>query len=209
MNDKIILTDVDGCLLNWSQGFMDHMTKKGRTRAEGTRTAYRLTEWYPGYTEKEIDIIVNEFNTSPSVGYLKPWKNAVEYVKKLKERGYIFICVTSMSDEPKARFYREQNLLKVFGDGVFNFDEMVCLPLQADKHLTLKKWADSGYFWIEDHFKHAESGYELGLTPILMDNDHNQHFSTDLFPRVQCWEEIYNMVVDSETRNIHIITDTC
>jgi hypothetical protein len=59
------------------------------------------------------------------------------------------------------------------------------------------QWADTGYFWIEDHMRQAEAGHEAGLRPLLINHPYNHHYGTDLFPKVSFetpWAEIVNIV---------------
>jgi FMN phosphatase YigB (HAD superfamily) len=193
-SSNTILTDVDGVLLSWGAAFNDFMLDNGYTQRENMEHHYRLSLQYHDVTDKEVNELVEKFNTSDAIKYLQPWKDAVKYVKRLQTEGYNFVCITALSEHPHARLYRQYNLDFVFGEGVFHHEHMICLPVGASKHSALSTWAGSDFWWIEDHFRHAESGYELGLRSVLMDNPHNKHFNTDLFPRVESWEEIYMMV---------------
>ena len=59
------------------------------------------------------------------------------------------------------------------------------------------RWADSKYFWIEDHMRQAEAGHEAGLRTILIKHPYNKHYYTDLFPIVSYetpWKEIYSII---------------
>lgn len=192
--ENTILTDCDGVLLHWSQGFDKFMTELGYPKQPGTDHHYRLSLQYPPLTDDQTRDLVNQFNVSEGVSRLEPWADAVKYVRELHAKGYKFVCITAISSDPQARVHRAKNLDDVFGEGIFNHDEMVCVPVGHSKEEALRKWAGKNYWWVEDHFKHAETGYELGLRSILMDNPHNKHFKTDLFPRVNTWEEIYHMV---------------
>lgn len=193
-----ILTDVDGVLLHWGLSFDAFMASEGYTKKEDSDHHYRLSLQYPELTDRKITKLVEKFNTSEAIKELPPWKDAVYYVRKLHSLGYNFVCITALSEHQFAREYREYNLTKVFGKGIFHHDHMICLPVGASKHAALSPWAGMKYWWIEDHFRHAESGYELGMRSVLMDNPHNTHFKTDLFPRVSSWKEIYNMIVSND-----------
>lgn len=193
-NQKVILTDFDGCCGNWDQAFQEFMFEKGYSPILNSEKYYRLAERYPCFTDAEIFEFVNELNTSERIAHLQPFRDSVKYIKKLHSEGYTFICITALSDKAEARIYREQNLDNLFDKGVFDHSQMVCLKPRDSKYHSLKKWAGTGLYWIEDHFIHAESGHELGLKPILMSNPYNEQFKTDLFPRVNSWKEIYNII---------------
>ena len=198
--EKLILTDVDGVLLSWDDGFATFMGSKGHAPLPNSEHFYRLSKRYPEFTDIEMTALVEEFNTSPAIAELNPWADSVEYVRKLSSEGYKFICITAISEHPDARYYRDKNLKNVFGKNIFNYQDMICISPGKSKRAALSKWMGSGYYWIEDHFLHAESGYELGLQSILMDSPQNQHFNTDLFPRVSNWRQIYEMI----TNKIHV-----
>jgi len=193
MKEKLILTDVDGVLLNWNKAFIAFMTEKGYPQVPGTDSDYNLDVRH-GLSLAEVLEFVHVFNTSESVGKLEPLVDSVKYVKMLAEKGFRFTAVTSLSDKPEALKYRTENLKNLFGD-VFN--EIVCLSAGAHKDEVLKRWLGSDLFWIEDHAKQALAGHEAGLKTVLINHPYNSHFITDLFPRVSlnhAWEEIYNLV---------------
>lgn len=192
---KHILTDADGVLVFWVQGFEKFMEGKGHKLRPGTEREYKMTARY------DIDwdtagALIKEFNESDAIANLKPFADSVEYVKKLVDKGFRFTVVTSISSAPIAKINRTTNLTKIFGN---IFDEIVCIDMGASKFETLKRWQGTGYFWIEDHMRQAEAGYEAGLKPILIEQPYNEHYSTDLFPIVSYdnpWKEIYHMVCE-------------
>jgi FMN phosphatase YigB (HAD superfamily) len=191
-----ILTDVDGVLLDWSTEFERFMKRRGHRPLPDTSHHYRLSLRYPDLNDAEVHTMVDQFNKSDYLRYLPPWKDAVEYVRKLNGLGYQFVCITAMSSHKSAIDHRKYNLDSLFGPGVFDHNHMVCLSVGSSKHNALSTWQGKNFWWVDDHFRHAESGYELGLRSILMNHSHNEHFRTDLFPRANSWEEIYDMIVN-------------
>jgi hypothetical protein len=190
---KIILTDADGVLCEWNKAFNDFMLGKGYTQVPGTDSDYSLANRYNIDIELAVKF-AKEFNESDIIATLEPFADSVKYVKKLNELGFRFIVVTSISDTLSAKEYRTQNLTKIFGD---IFDDIHCIETGASKDQVLKNWLGTGYFWIEDHTRQAEAGFEVGLKPILVNHPYNSHFKTDLFPSVSYttpWEEIYHMI---------------
>lgn len=195
-NKKIILTDADGVLLQWGKMFSIFMKEKGYVEIPNMEHEYQLWKRYENVTAKEVYALVEEMNTSEYVSRLEPLPGAVENVRKLAKLGYKFIVITAISETPQAAIYRAQNLDNVFGTDIFSHEEMVCVKTGSSKDSALKQYAGSGLFWIEDHFKHAEAGYENGLKSILISDPHNLHFHTDLFPRVNTWDEIFKIITD-------------
>lgn len=192
--ERIILSDCDGVLINWNDGFDSFMKEQGYTPISNTDDQYNLAIRY-NVEETKIDSYVREFNNNSYIEYLEPLADSVKYVKKFTKLGFRFIIITSIGNSLKAKFYRTKNLNNIFGD---IFDEIHCIKIGSSKSYELSKWAGTGYFWIEDHMRHAEAGYEVGLKPILIDHPYNRHYNTDLFPRVNNttpWKEIYDIII--------------
>ncbi len=52
----------------------------------------------------------------------------------------------------------------------------------------VERYSGSGYYWIEDSVKNAESGLKSGLNSVIMNHDYNKEWKG---PRVKNWKEIY------------------
>lgn len=193
MKERIILTDADGVLINWNDAFTSFMESKGHPRLPGTDSEYSISLRH-NISTHEAMAYVKEFNESSAIENIKPFADSVEYVNKLADLGFRFIVVTSISSHPNAKKYRTKNLKGIFGD-VFN--DIHCIEQGASKANILLNWADTGYFWIEDHMRQAEAGHEVGLKTILINHPYNHHYITDLFPKVSYqspWKEIFGIV---------------
>ena len=83
------------------------------------------------------------------------------------------------------------NLHKLFGDAI---EKVICLDTGADKNDALLPYKGTGMYWIEDKPENADLGYSLGLKSILMEHGHNMHHSTDGYPIVKNWKEIYEII---------------
>ena len=191
--EKIILTDADGCLVNWNAGFCKYMAFLGVPQLPGTDSDYAISIRH-GITSTQAIGFIKEFNEGRRIADLEPLSDSVEYVSKLADKGFRFIVVTSISDAPMAHHYRTKNLNGIFGDV---FDEINCIEMGLSKAAILQRWAGTGYFWIEDHMRQAEAGHEAGLKTILINHPYNSHYKTDLFPTVSNitpWREIHDMV---------------
>ena len=184
----IILTDCDGVLLNWAQSYHWWMHRKGYRVANPT--AYEMDKHY-GIPREESKELCKTFCESAAVGFLPPLRDAVKYVRRLHEEcGVVFHCITSMSDDPWAIKLREQNLTRIFGEGVF--ERVVCLPCGADKDEALERYRDSDFIWIEDKLENANLGAEMGLNSFLLDHIYNRDNTlNENVTRVENWKEIY------------------
>ena len=190
---NLILTDVDGVLLNWEYAFDTWMQTHGHTRVEGGEYKYDISKRYNVSTEQSKQLI-KYFNESAAIGFLPPLRDAMHYVKKLHEQhGYVFHAITSLSLDRNAVHLREMNLRKLFGETAF--EKIVCLDTGADKLNALTPYRDSGLWWLEDKIDNCQVGTSLGLKSLLMEHGHNMDYNDPEIPRVKNWQEIYNIIL--------------
>lgn len=193
MKDSVILTDVDGCLLNWEYAFDVWMETHGFKKIPGTEFDYSIGKRY-GIDKDQAKKLIKIFNESAAIGFLPPLRDAMYYVKRLhEEHGYVFHCITSLSLDPSAGKLREMNLNKLFGETAF--EKVVCLDTGADKDDALKYYKDSGCYWVEDKVENAIVGHNLGLRSILVEHGHNMYEYHPDIPKVKNWKEIYSVIV--------------
>lgn len=184
-DERIILTDVDGVLLNWGYAFKVWMEERGHELQDAE--VYKVDEMFQlerAYSKK----LVRHFNESAAIGFLPPLRDAIHYVRKLhEEHGYVFHAITSLSLDPHAARLREENLKKLFGETAFA--KVVCLDTGADKDEALEPYRDSGFVWIEDKEENAEVGDKIGLDSILIEHAYNMDNKD--FPLMKNWKEVY------------------
>lgn len=191
MKNKVILVDCDGVLLDWEYSFDQWMKRHGYEIA--VDGPYQMKEKY-GMPEKDIKRLIRMFNESATIRKLPPLRDAIKYVKKLhEEHGYIFHCVTSLSNDQYAQHLRTKNLIEMFGPSVF--EKYTYLDTGADKDEALAEYKDTQCYWVEDKIKNAEVGYDLGLKSILVEHTHNKDYSNNNIPVLKNWKEIYNSIV--------------
>ena len=192
---KIILTDIDGVVLNWEYAFGEYMEFQGHQPVEGHNKFYSVRQKYNLPTDASGDLVIKTINESAAIGFLPPLRDAQYFIKKLHEQHqYQFIAITSLSLLPYAQQLREKNLKKLFGDNCFI--EVNCLDTGADKDDILDVYAREypGAFWIEDKPQNADVGIALGLQSILIEHGHNMNYDGQAKVVVN-WEEIYNIIV--------------
>lgn len=197
MSEKHILTDADGVLLNWHDAFSAYMVELGYPVVPGEEGQYTISIKHNITTELAIKHI-KDFNEGPYMKTLQPLADSVEYVTKLREKGYKFTVVTSLSNHPDSKKYRAYNLQSLFGNF---YEELVCLEMGAIKTNELRRWKDTGYWWIEDHPKQAEAGHSVGLKPILIQHGYNvDYHNNDGFKTValnNAWRDIHDIITGS------------
>ena len=193
--EKIIVTDCDGVLLNWEYAFVCWMTQRGYTEIEDGNKEYNIGKRFGITLEAAIEQVII-FNESAAMAFLPALRDARYYVKRLhEEHGYVFHCVTSMSLDPNAKKLRQMNLDKLFGSTAFPVLE--CLDTGADKEEALEKYRDTGYYWIEDKFSNAVAGQAVGMHPILIEHGWNMNeVVPDGMKKVTTWKELYNYIVE-------------
>lgn len=189
--EKVILTDCDGVLLDWGHSFFQWMLARGYNPVEGAEKLYKIEEVF-GMSRDVTKPLVQQFNESAWMKDLTPFRDAVKYVRKLhEEHGYVFHCITSMSNDVKACQLRKENLEKIFGKGVF--EVLNCLDCGADKDDALEPYRDSELWWIEDKPANADLGVEMGLNSILLAHGHNVSYNGNA-TRVMNWREVYETI---------------
>jgi FMN phosphatase YigB (HAD superfamily) len=191
-NDKIILTDCDGVLLDWEWAFKVWMTERGYVQRPDAKDYYKINEQFENLGAMEAKKFTKLFNESAAIGFLPPLRDSVYWVKRLnEEHGYRFHAITSLSTDANAIKLRKMNLAKYYGDV---FDEVICLPTGSDKHDALEPYRDSGLFWIEDKPENSDLGHDVGLKSILLEHGHNMNHECP-YPIVKNWRDIYDIVV--------------
>lgn len=187
---KTILSDVDGCLLDWETAYHGWMAQHGYTLVNPG--VYEMEVAY-GISRAESKQLIKVFNESAWMGFLPALRDARSGVARLVEHGYRFVCITSLSLDEKARMLRISNLKNIFGKDVFV--DVVCLDTGADKDEALLPYKDSGYFWVEDKIENAEVGLGLGLKSILVAHKHNNQPLSAGIVRVEHWSEIADLII--------------
>ena len=190
---KIILTDVDGVLLDWEYAFDVYLQQHGFRKEPNGNLKYDIGKRY-GIDREQGKRLIKIFNESAHIGFLPPLRDAMYYVKRLhEEHGYVFHAITSLSHDDNACELRRQNLRKLFGSTVF--DKFVFLDTGADKDHVLDDYRDTGLWWIEDKILNCKAGLDRNLRPLLMEHGHSLDFEDPAIPKVKNWREIYNIIV--------------
>lgn len=190
MKENVILVDADGVLFDWAFSFDQWMISNGYSLVD--ENAYKISKRFSGLAYPKSGELVRHFNESAQIRYLPPHRDAIKYVRELHESyGFVFHCITSLSNNRYAQRLREQNIRDLFGTA---FDRVVCLDTGADKDDALEEYRDSGCYWIEDKVENAELGLSLGLNSILMAHGHNADYN-GAAKRVQNWKEVLDIVV--------------
>ena len=182
-SNRIILTDVDGVLLEWERHFTDWMLQRSYYNNNEERiylykllpnkqNTYEMAERF-GLSVPEIRKEIREFNKSAWMATQSPMPDS------------------QTSDVP-AQKVRKKRLGELFGDHIFKNYHI--LDTGADKDSALAEFHNTGLYWVEDKPKNALAGLKYGLKPILIDHEYNRDFNHDDIIRVSNWEEIHKLL---------------
>lgn len=189
---KLILTDIDGCVLDWEYAFNTWMQEHGFEEVPGSKLNYDMSIRY-NISREQVVKLIRMFNESAAIGFLPAQRDATYYIKRLhEEHGYRFHAITSLSLDPNAQKLRAMNLHKIFGDTAF--ERIVCLDTGAPKDEALEEYEGTGCWWIEDKWSNAETGYQAGLKPIVLEHGHNMHEYHPDITILKNWKEIYEHI---------------
>lgn len=190
---KTIITDVDGVLLNWGDGFdywLQH-TKHIACTHSHTPNTYGMGDKYD-LSDGQILELIDEFNGTPYFGELSPIRDAADIIPWLVNSDDYAVgwlsCGAPTKNPMLAYNRRNANIRAVFGVGITG----ELLGLRCSKIDSLKQYDPNTSVFVEDSLSHALDGANLGFETFLMDFPYNQS-STPLpllIHRVQSWSEI-------------------
>ena len=186
---KTMLVDADGVIFNWEYAFNLFMEEHGFEQVKDAKLIYNIGFRYD-IPEKQGKTMIKHFNESAMIGFLPALRDAQEYITRLADEGWEFICITSLSTNKYAQKLRRKNIDKIFGCGIFK--DVICLGTGADKDKVLEQFEGSNLWWIEDKPENALAGEKVGLRPLVM--EHGYNMNDDRVRRVKNWKEIYEIV---------------
>ena len=201
-NNRIILTDVDGVLLEWEHHFTEWMLQRSYYNDKNERiypytllpnkeNTYEMAERF-GLTVQQIRKEIREFNKSAWMATQCPMPDSQTWVKLLAVEGWTFIPITSQTSDIPAQELRKKRLAELFGENVFQNYHI--LGTGADKDSALAEFHGTGLYWIEDKPHNAEAGLRYGLKPLLIDHSYNRDFNHPDIRRVNNWKEIHQII---------------
>jgi len=201
-SNRIILTDVDGVLLEWEHHFTKWMLQRTLFDEKGARyhpyrllpdkeNTYEMAERF-GITKDQVRKEIREFNRSAWMATQRPMYNSQTWVKLLAAEGWTFIPITSQTSDKPAQELRKRRLGELFGEHIFTNYHI--LGTGADKHSALAEFHGTGLYWVEDKPANALAGLNYGLKPILIDHQYNRDFEHPDITRVNNWQDIHQLV---------------
>ena len=179
MNEKILITDIDGTILDYDGAFSKFIN-------EPIPSAFNRIEYYKENINK-----VEEFNSSPEFSKLEPIRDSVKALQSFHLCGYKIILVSSCGNSSECRYQRKKNLNNVFGN---IFAATILIPLFQPKKYVFEWLKDfHGHeeaILVEDMPKHAQSALDVAWLPYLLKHDYNKHDIIRGVSYVDSWNEI-------------------
>lgn len=187
---KIIITDIDECVLNWHEGFKEYVDSKNIPYTGDIHECKSLEDWLDIPEDEAYELILS-FNHSEDFGKLSTGYESQESIIELKRHGYTFYGLTSCGIDEHIIDRRRKNIEKYF-PGIFQ--EIVCIPLEVSKRIELSKLPHNA-IWIEDKFSNSILGLEFGHICYLINHEHNEDYHHDDIIRVDGWKNIVNDLI--------------
>ena len=196
IENKIILVDVDETLLHW-KGTYSNFLVSSDLRPESGSKPYSDIDYWLKVSKNEILDLLNKFHDSESYSSLPPYKDALEVVRQLHEDGWKFVAITAVDPDENTVKARWKNLCDCFGNA---FVDLHCTGHEVGDRSNKKRYLNKyePTWWIEDTFKHAEAGYEVGHRSILLNRQYNTQYEHHGIIRVDDWYEIYDIIQEYE-----------
>ena len=194
--NKLLLTDVDECILQWSTGFIQYLYDYHGFTDIKKRNDHYVSKWLEIHPDEAVTL-VTEFNRSHYFAALEPFDSAHIVLPRLYNEGYKIVAITSCSSEGIVAEMRRINLQRYFGN---IFSEVHCLDFFDDKGEVLNRYPKT--FWVEDSIEWAVRGADLGHTTFLINHLHNESLDDPRIVRVDNWLDIYNMIGELADRKI-------
>lgn len=162
-SEKVCAFDIDGCLNDYPDPWVDFINKKLSTRYSGLNEAKRDV---PYQLYKDLKY---EYRESGIKAKLKARAGAAELTQKLKELGYMIMILTARPfDEHKTLFKQTTDFLrlrKIQYDGII---------YGKQKHTEVIQRVPNLRFMVEDHRYNANMIAKWGYPVFLVDNKYNQ-----------------------------------
>lgn len=207
-----IVLDADDVIFRHLDGFFDFVEKKERIRYKSENMkSWNLSELMVDFREGYFLELIKEFAASEGFKQLKPYEDAVETIKKLKDEGHSIYIVSSCLPDKNPELtekYRKENLKALFGEGFF--EEIELLPVSpssegglGNKGNYLKKFAGDNSIFLDDSFKNYKQGIKVGIKNSFLFSDNSWNKVLDA-KKSYSWKDFYNKVqkINKQLHNV-------
>lgn len=168
------ILDCDDVLLDWQNGFTTYLADRDIGLDPAGPQVWNLAEWI-GCSDEAARSWVARFNGSASFGKLAAMPGARDVVWALRDAGHTISVLTACGDAVGIPRMRVQNLATVFGSDTFR--SITILDLGTSKFDALVRAATchgENIVFVEDSFRHAQSGVEACIKSYCLRRSHNR-----------------------------------
>lgn len=183
---KLIAFDVDGCVLDFVEGFklwMLHHHGRTTERGEDHVRDYQtfVQDLYPDFNPKPLHDILDDYFKHPLYTRMQPFPHAVEAVRQIKQvfNDVRCIAVSSVPDDEAHIRIRQQQLAP------FGFDAFKAVGLGQLKADYLAETGACLLF--DDHPEQIEAAEKNGIKAIMVTRAWNKHHPHP--HRLNSWQE--------------------
>ena len=197
--------DIDNVLSNFDEELLKEFLKHDKKlRNTGIiNKDFYITRGMFDWTKEEQDDFYSK-NIERIARNLDVIDNAVEIIKKLKEKGYEIYIISGRDNgeysnpyEMTVNWLKEHNIL---------YDKLIL----TDAYNSLEKAnickENNISIMIDDSIRILLEVQNAGITALLMDTPYNRE--VDNFKRVHTWKEIYDFIINFQEKRIDVILDT-
>lgn len=186
---KFLLTDVDGCVLNWHVGFIRFAEQLGFI-VDPTKFGdnYDMSTWFTNMTTEQFRRLTKLFNNSQFSNLCQPYKDAMEWLPRIAKNNRVE-ALTAFGNRPEQKEMRMQLLHAVFPNV---FDEIHVIDLGECKKQYLKRLRPD--LFVEDSLNHANSAIELDIETWVVPTAYNVSDKHDYLDQDEPWYSLYKII---------------
>lgn len=188
--NRIILTDVDDTILSFSTAIQNWVLARGIPMVKDIHEASSVEDALGLDFDTAYPIVI-DFLNSPEFGKIEPEPCAAQVLPELHRAGYRIVAITACQPSETTIRLRHQNLQEAFG---FEFEEvfMTGFTDPRAKRPYLERYQPT--VWVEDNWKHAVAGAEIGHNCLVINRSVNHGRHDDRIRRVTDWHEIEKLL---------------
>ena len=185
---KILLTDIDDCLVSWSTEFRKYFNKE--TGHKAIKYSYLEHVAFDHVPFPDLNQSIEDFNSSHHFENLPPKAHSVEIISKFKNEGWTIVGITACGTDAKVQELRWKNMNNLFGDGTFS--DIRFLHWSESKAIHLKDFDNCPF--VDDNIKHATTALTMGHKPIIIHRSYRRAMAIQDIPYLHNWLEIYKEI---------------
>lgn len=197
---KVILTDVDGVLLNWESNLLDFLIEKENVSEKVLMNVRKYIETFSVTDFKKAFSnnfdLVTDYNNSIYSKSLTPLPDAQDIINNIKNQ-YDIIAITAMGTSKEAISNREENLEKYFPNAIKEIRFVDLNQSKKDHFIDLtKKYGENIICYVDDASYNSQVFHEVNknATNFYMNRYREAKIPTGNIKIVDNWYEISDQI---------------